>query len=269
MMRDTWKQKYLCFCGEEGRKRKKIRKEQEKTDTHEPAPWTTTNALGKSKCRSTAASDKICMFTSSALLFPRLQSIFTKGERISIASRNCKAVIAKMDSLIVSSSVFWVIAAPPIKQPWNTKFSKPKTKNKLKTFAKLKEVCCFAPALWSNRRREGCVYETHKSIKGIKNMIGGGKRWGNSSYRAWQCSGCVCAMEDMNPPHSRWQPRSPLLPPSPFSSLKNKALSLSLSLSLPSCFLSSHTKRKKKVIALWLGPRHFSRVGKFRVQIRI
>jgi hypothetical protein len=23
------------------------------------------------------------------------------------------------------------------------------------------------------------------------------------------------------------------------------------------------------VIALWLGPRHFSRVGKFRVQIRI
>ncbi len=129
MMRDTWKQKYLCLCGEEGRKRKKIRKEQEKTDTHEPAPWTTTNALGKSKCRSTAASDKICMFTSSALMFPRLQSIFTKGERISIASRNCKAVIAKMDSLIVSSSVFWVIAAPPIKKPWNTKFSKPKTKH--------------------------------------------------------------------------------------------------------------------------------------------
>ncbi len=147
MMRDTWKQKYLCFCGEEGRKRKKIRKEQEKTDTHEPAPWTTTNALGKSKCRSTAASDKICMFTSSALLFPRLQSIFTKGERISIASRNCKAVIAKMDSLIVSSSVFWVIAAPPTKQPWNTNSAnqKPKTNWKhslnLKKFAALLLLC--------------------------------------------------------------------------------------------------------------------------------
>ncbi len=128
MMRDTWKKKYLCLWW--GRKeKKKIRKEQEKTETHEPAPWTTTNALGKSKCRSTAASDKICMFTSSALLFPRLQSIFTKGERIPIASRSCKAVIAKMDSLIVSSSVFCVIAAPPIKKPWNTKFSKPKTKH--------------------------------------------------------------------------------------------------------------------------------------------
>jgi hypothetical protein len=31
--------------------------------------------------------------------------------------------------LIVSSSVFCVIAAPPIKKPWNTKFSKPKTKH--------------------------------------------------------------------------------------------------------------------------------------------
>ncbi len=107
-------------------KEKKIRKEQEKTDTHKPAPWTTTNALRKSKCRSRAASDKICMFTSSALLFPRLQSIFTKGERISIASRNCKAVIAKMDSLIVSSSVFWVIAAPPIKKPLKHKIQQTK-----------------------------------------------------------------------------------------------------------------------------------------------
>jgi hypothetical protein len=129
--------------------------------------------------------------------------------------------------------------------------------------------------LWSHRRREGCVYETHINQRYWKHDRGG-KRWGNSSYRAWQCSECVCAMEDMNPPHSRWQPRWPLLPPSPFSSLKNKTLALSVSLSLSlSLFLSLSasfrlTRREKEmVIALWLGPRHFSRVGKFRVQIRI
>ncbi len=57
-----------------------------------------------------------------------------------------------------------------------------------------------------------------------------------------------------------------------FFTEKEDALSLSLSLSLFLSLSASFrlTRREKEmVIALWLGPRHFSRVGKFRVQIRI
>jgi hypothetical protein len=43
---------------------------------------------------------------------------------------------------------------------------------------------------------------------------------------------------------------------------------LSLFLSLSASFRLTR-REKEMVIALWLGPRHFSRVGKFRVQIRI
>jgi len=55
-----------------------------------------------------------------------------------------------------------------------------------------------------------------------------------------------------------------------FFTEKQGSLSLSLSLSFSPFLLPfvSH-EEKKKVIALWLGPRQFSRVGKFRVQIRI
>ncbi len=55
-----------------------------------------------------------------------------------------------------------------------------------------------------------------------------------------------------------------------FFTEKQGALSLSLSLflSLPASFRLP-LREKEMVIALWLGPRHFSRVGKFRVQIRI
>jgi hypothetical protein len=66
-----------------------------------------------------------------------------------------------MDSLIVSSSVFWVIAAPPIKNPLKHKIQQTKNQTYWKHSLKLKKFAAFAPALWSHRRREGCVYETH------------------------------------------------------------------------------------------------------------
>lgn len=77
--------------------------------THQPAPWTTMNALGKSNCWP-PVSERSSISSTSSL---RLQSIGRLAYGNPRASRKCNVVAASAELLRVSNSFFRVIAAPP------------------------------------------------------------------------------------------------------------------------------------------------------------
>ena len=78
--------------------------------THQPAPWTTMKACGKSNSWPPELAGGSTLEEDSSL---RLQSIDREPEGSPMASLKCRVVAANTGSFSVSNSLFLVIAAPP------------------------------------------------------------------------------------------------------------------------------------------------------------